>query len=260
MKFDAWLRENESVVDWSPFSSPWDAMQLKHNPFREEQIEAILRCSGALEMQSPKVLDLGCGPGTLGKLLIKQRPHAHYVGVDGDPLMLAAMAHLLHGRHVSGLQADLRESKWSHSFKDQFDSVISLTALHWLSQEHQKGIYRAALDVLKPGGMFIVGDPYQPEDPAEREKLEAIHSEKATKLTGQTWEEFWKTFFQQYRIEQMYTEYHKAQGYQIPFEGSDNGYPLSAHLRTLRDVGFRAVSVLWTADLRAVYGGKKRAT
>ena len=57
----------------------------------------------------------------------------------------------------------------------------------------------------------------------------------------------------------MYTEYHKEQGYQIPFEGSDDGYPLSAHLKNLQDAGFSAVSVLWKADLRAVYGGKRRA-
>jgi SAM-dependent methyltransferase len=260
MKFNAWLIKNEPVVDWSPFSSAWDAMQLKHNPFREEQIKAIMRNSGVLEMQSPLVLDLGCGPGILGKLLIKQRPDAHYLGVDGDPLMLAAMRHLVQGRHVSGLQADFRKSEWSHSFRGRFDAVVSLTALHWLSQEHQKGLYRAALDVLKPGGKFVVGDPYQPEDAAERKKLEAIHIEKAAKLTGQTWEEFWKTFFNQYQIEQMYTDYHKEQGYQIPFEGSDDGYPLSAHLSTLQDVGFSAVSVLWKADLRAVYGGKRPET
>jgi SAM-dependent methyltransferase len=259
MKLDTWLRENEAVVDWSLFSSPWDEMQLKHNPFREEQIEAVLRCSGALEIRPPVVLDLGCGPGILGKLLLVQQPNAHYFGVDGDPLMLAAMGHLLNGTHVSGLHTDLRKTEWSHSLRGRFDSVISLTALHWLSQEHLKSIYRAALDVLKPGGMFVVGDPYQPQDPMERKKLEAIHGEKAITLTGQTWEEFWKSFFRRYPIEHMYTEYHKEQGYQIPFEGSDDGYPLSDHLKTLRDLGFDTVSVLWKADLRAVYGGRKRA-
>jgi SAM-dependent methyltransferase len=257
MNFDAWLKENESAIDWILFAAPWDAMQLKHNPFREEQIEAILQGSGALEMQAPVVLDLGCGPGILGKLLIKHRPIAHYLGIDGDPLMLAAMAHLVQGRYVSALRADLRKSEWSNSFRGKFDSVISLTALHWLSQEHQNAAYKVAFDALKPGGMFIVGDPYQPEDPAERRRLETIHYDKAKTMTGQTWEEFWNSFFKQYPVEQQYTEYHREQGYQIPFEGSDDGYPLSANIKALQDVGFHAVSVSWKADLRAVYGGRR---
>jgi SAM-dependent methyltransferase len=232
-------------------------MQLKHNPFRQEQIEAILRSSRVLEKQSPIVLDLGCGPGILGRLLTQQRPLAQYIGADGDPLMLAAARHLLEGRNVRGLQLDLRNSEWSHSFKGQFDSVISLTALHWLSQQHQKEVYQAAFHVLKPGGTFVVGDPYQPKDPGERKNLEAIHGERATAEKGQSWEEFWESFFKRYPIEQMYAEYHKESGYQIPFEGSDDGYPLSAHLATLREIGFSAVSVYWKADLRAVYGGTR---
>jgi SAM-dependent methyltransferase len=257
MKFDRWLKENETFVDWNLFSSPWDAMQLKHNPFRQEQIEAILSSAGILEKESPIVLDLGCGPGILGKHLIQQRPLVRYFGVDGDPLMLAAMQRLLQGKHVRPLQLDLRKRDWSRAYKEHFDSVISLTALHWLSQEHQKETCLAAFDVLKPGGTFIVGDPYQPEDAEERKKLEALHDERASKLKGQTWEEFWQSFFVKYPIKQMYTEYHMDKGYQIPFEGSDDGYPLSFHLKTLRDVGFSTASVFWKSDLRAVYGGKK---
>ena len=257
MKFDRWLEENETLFDWNLFSAPWDAMQLKHNPFREEQIEAILRSSGILKRDTATVLDLGCGPGILGRMLTRERPLVRYFGADGDPLMLAAMRHLLQGKNVRAVQLDLRKSDWSIPFKGQFDSVISLTALHWLSQEHQREVYRAAFCVLKPGGTFIVGDPYQPEDPEVRKKLEAIHHERAATQTGQTWEQFWHSFFDKYPIKKMYTEYHKEQGYQIPFEGSDDGYPLSVYLKTLQDVGFSAVSVFWQADLRAVYGGMK---
>ena len=74
---------------------------------------------------------------------------------------------------------------------------------------------------------------------------------------GQSWAEFWEAFFGKYPIKELYTNYHIEKGYQIPFEGSDDGYPLSSHLRTLKEVGFSSVSVFWKADLRAVYGGTK---
>jgi hypothetical protein len=115
----------------------------------------------------------------------------------------------------------------------------------------------AAFGVLKPGGTFIVGDPYQPEDIEERKKLETLHEERALVQNGQTWAEFWEGFFDKYPIKKLYTEYHTEKGYQIPFEGSDDGYPLSSHLKTLREVGFNSVSVFWRADLRVVYGGTK---
>jgi SAM-dependent methyltransferase len=257
MKLELWLLENESLVDWNIFSSPWDAMQLKHNPFRKEQIEVIINSSGILENESPIVLDLGCGPGILGKLLINENPKTQYYGADGDPLMLSAMKHNLQSKHVHALQLDLRKTEWGHAYTGHFDSVISLTALHWLSQEHLNKLYRAVYNVLKPGGIFVVGDPYKPEDNNERDQLEALHNELASKQSGQTWDEIWQEFFAKYPIKEMYTEYHKQTGYQIPFEGSDDGYTLSSHIKALRRIGFTAVSVFWKADLRSVYGGKR---
>jgi trans-aconitate methyltransferase len=257
MTLDGWLKENDTRVDWSQFSLPWDAMQLKHNPFRREQIEAVLSSSRVFERKSPVVLDLGCGQGVLGKLIVRQNPSAQYFGIDGDPLMLAAMQHLVQGESVHALQLDLRETDWSRKHAGQFDAVVSLTALHWLSMEHQRQAYLASFDVLKPGGTLIVGDPYHPEDMEERKKLETLHEERASTQEGQTWEEFWEDFFGKYPIRELYTDYHMEKGYQIPFEGSDDGYPLSSHLKALREIGFGSVSVFWKADLRAVYGGTK---
>ena len=257
MRFDTWLKKNEQLIDWNLFLEPWDAMQMKHNPFREEQIRALLIASSFQNMESPLVLDLGCGPGVLGRLLTNAKPLARYYGMDGDPLMLAAMRRLLDGRRVHSLQFDLRKTEWRNEYTGHFDSVVSLTALHWLSQPHLKATYLAAFEVLKPGGTFMVGDPYLPEDPQEQKKLEALHNECAASLKGPTWSDYWKSFLGKYQIEEMYTEYHKERGYQIPFEGSDAGYTLNWHLETLQDVGFNEVSVFWKEDLRAVFGGTR---
>ena len=126
MTLDRWLNENDTRVDWSLFSLPWDAMQLKHNPFRQEQIEAMLSSSRVFEKESPILLDLGCGPGIIGRLLIHEKPLAQYYGVDGDPLMLAAMRHLVQGEHVHTMQLDLRETDWGRKLVGRFDSVISI--------------------------------------------------------------------------------------------------------------------------------------
>ena len=204
-------------------------MQLKHNPFRQEQIDAILSSSGVRENESPIVLDLGCGPGILGRLLTNERPLAQYVGIDGDPLMLMAMQRLLHGRDVRALQVDLRKPNWSRSFKGHFDLVVSLTALHWLSQEHQKETYRAAIDVLKPGGKLRVGRPYQPEDPEKdhisRGRLGSVlHYERSITTEWITGKNFGQSSFTKLyvlRLNKCPTESTGEIGLLIPFEGSD---------------------------------------
>ena len=129
----SWLNENNYLIDWQVFAEPWDAMQLRHNPFREEQIGTIAYLSAVSGVPSPCILDLGCGPGILGRRLLVSMPEAQYYGVDGDPLMLAAMQRLLPKKNVHPLRIDLRSVGWALDYQGIFDAVLSLTALHWLS-------------------------------------------------------------------------------------------------------------------------------
>jgi SAM-dependent methyltransferase len=257
MDFITWLKENDSLIDWQLFDDPWDAMQRRHNQFRDDQIDFILRASGLLEIQAARILDLGCGPGILGRRALLNRANAEYFGVDGDPLMLAAMQHLVPGSNVHPLQIDLRKTGWVLQYQAQFDAVISLTALHWLSQNHLKQLYRAIYSVLKPGGHLVIGDPYLPFEPTEKDQLKAFQDERIALEKGITWDDFWKAFFERYPIKDAYTEYHRSLGYQEPFEGSDDGYPITFYENALTEAGFSSVTTYWKSGLRIVYGGSK---
>ena len=259
MEFLEWLRENDHCIDWQMFVGPWDAMQCRHNPFRNDQIDTILHASAILETDKPSILDLGCGPGGLGSRIFQQIPEAQYYGVDGDPLMLSAMQHLLPGSNAHPLQFDLRTVGWELHYRGQFDAVISLTALHWLSKDHLKQLYKAMHTVLKPGGRLVVGDPYLPVEPSDKARLKAFQDVRVAKEKGSTWDEFWTTFFSKYPVKEIYTQYHVALGYQEPFEGSDDGYPAEFYNGSLAEAGFEPVSIYWMSGLRIVYGGTKRA-
>jgi SAM-dependent methyltransferase len=258
INLNEWIEANDSDVDWSLFGEPWDLMQLRHNPFRNEQIQSLLSASGVLQMEQPAVLDLGCGPGILGKLILKQRPATHYVGADSDPLMLAAMRHLLSGSNAQAMLVDLRETDWPRGL-GPFDSVVSLTALHWLSQAHQKDLYSDVFGILKEGASFVVGDPYLPEDPHERELLAQLQEQRIQKEHGQTWKEFWDAFFSKYPIRQVRADYQESKGCSGPFEGTDDGYTLAFQMKVLQEAGFINPTVFWKNGLRAVYGGMKPA-
>jgi SAM-dependent methyltransferase len=256
--FIPWLQENKSRIDWQIFAEPWDAMQRKHNPFPDDQVDTILRASSVLDLPTPQILDLGCGPGILGKHLIRIRPQTQYFGADGDPLMLAALQSLLPDANVHPLHIDLRKPSWMLQYQGKFDSVVSLTALHWLSKDHLKQLFKAIHEVLKPGGRLVIGDPYLPNNESDRFRLKAFQDERISVEKGSTWNEFWDSFFEMYPVRDAYTNYHISLGYQEPFEGSDEGYPLSFYEGSLAEAGFHPVTIFWMSGLRVVYGGTKR--
>jgi SAM-dependent methyltransferase len=127
------------------------------------------------------------------------RPDAEYYGVDGDPLLLTAMQRLVPGGSVHVVRADLRQAAWAKPYESAFDAVLSLTALHWLTAEDLLKLYALVHSLLKPGGTFVVGDPYLPDNQEDRQRLSAFQNARIALETGQTWADFWKTFYQQHR-------------------------------------------------------------
>ena len=91
-----------------------------------------------------RVLDLGCGDGTLS--LEMQKMGAVVVGIDSSPDMVARAV-------AAGV--DARVGDGQHMvFTGEFDAVFSNAALHWMAQNPQAvvdGVFRA----LKPGGKFV---------------------------------------------------------------------------------------------------------
>ncbi len=91
-----------------------------------------------------RVLDLGCGDGTLA-LEIKAAG-ASVVAIDSSPDMVASAVSAGVDAHVGDGQHLL--------FSNEFDAVFSNAALHWMSHDPQAvvdGVYQA----LKPGGHFV---------------------------------------------------------------------------------------------------------
>lgn len=90
-----------------------------------------------------RVLDLGCGEGTLTARLAATG--AVVVGVD-------ASAEMVEAARARGLDARLANGTDLH-FKGEFDAVFSNAAMHWMRDLPAVlgGVFRA----LRPGGRFI---------------------------------------------------------------------------------------------------------
>jgi cyclopropane fatty-acyl-phospholipid synthase-like methyltransferase len=112
-----------------------------------------------------RVLDLGCGTGTLVVLLKRKYPAAEIVGVDPDPKALQRAQKKI---RRAGVAVQLDEG-----FADElpyeagtFDRVLSSFMLHHLEEHEREKTLREVLRVLKPVGTFHLLDFAGGEDKA----------------------------------------------------------------------------------------------
>lgn len=108
-----------------------------------------------------RVLDLGCGTGTLLVQLERRHPGTVAVGLDADPDVLAlartkaADAHLdIEFVHGLGSAPPLEA--------ERFDRVLSSLFFHHLGPEDKRRTFAAAWKLLKAGGEIHVMDWGQP--------------------------------------------------------------------------------------------------
>jgi SAM-dependent methyltransferase len=100
----------------------------------------------ALDLLDPKpgerILDVGCGEGTLTKRIIERG--ATVLGVDSSPEMIAAA-------RAKGVDALLLAAE-DMQFFTEFDAAFSNATLHWVLHKEQAA--RAIFRALKSGGRF----------------------------------------------------------------------------------------------------------
>jgi ubiquinone/menaquinone biosynthesis C-methylase UbiE len=111
-----------------------------------------------------RILDLGCGTGTLATMVKARCPAAAVAGLDADPEMLARAEEKAAG---AGLEIELSEGRAdSMPYEDErFDAVVSTLFFHHLPRPVKKATAAEVLRVLAPGGELHVADWGQPTDP-----------------------------------------------------------------------------------------------
>jgi ubiquinone/menaquinone biosynthesis C-methylase UbiE len=112
-----------------------------------------------------RVLDIGCGTGTLVVLLKRKYATAQIVGLDPDPKALRRAEKKVRRAGVA--------VKLDDGFADElpyeehtFDRVLSSFMFHHLEGQEQEEMMREVLRVLKPGGSFHLLDFAGGEDGA----------------------------------------------------------------------------------------------
>ena len=134
--------------------------------FREEDAKRQL-LEQAEVRPGHRVLDVGCGTGTLAILVKTECPDARVVGLDGDPKALAVARRKV---AEAGVGVALEEGlAYELPYPDaSFDRVFSSLVLHHLTREHRLRSLTEILRVLAPGGTFHLLDFGRPVNAWER--------------------------------------------------------------------------------------------
>jgi ubiquinone/menaquinone biosynthesis C-methylase UbiE len=104
-----------------------------------------------------RVLDVGCGTGTLATLIKQLHPEVEVVGLDPDPKALARARHKAE-RAAVPVQFDRGFGDALPYAEASFDRVFSSFMFHHLPAEEKGTILRAARRVLKADGEFYMMD------------------------------------------------------------------------------------------------------
>src|SRR5882757_5346111 len=229
----------------------WDAQQERYIADREERFRVVadvvawsLRRSSepGRPGRRPRVVDLGCGPGSLSTRLIAELPDVEIVGVDADPLLLGLGAE-------SGLRtvrADLTDPGWPDAtgLAQPWDAAVSSTALHWLRPDALRELYRTVAARLRPGGVVVDADHRTHTDPVASELARHIRDERAERA-GVTGNEEWGAWWEAVLADPELGPLVDARSATALAHSGGSKLTLEQQRAALREAGFSTVTTVW---------------
>jgi SAM-dependent methyltransferase len=244
-------------LDAAAWQESWDRQQEAFLPDREERFTAMLDIVEAVAGPAPRVLDLAGGTGSISLRTLRRFPRGTTTLVDVDPVLLTIARASLDDR-TAIVSADLRAPSWTADLPhDDYDAVLSATALHWLDQERLAALYGEVGRLLRPGGVLINADHMPDEglpglsktlrDRARERRVARYAAGAAT-----SWPAWWELVGRDETLAPRWEERKKI----FPSMEHNDWVPSATwHQAALRDAGFTEVGLAWRGGTDAAVVG-----
>ena len=217
-------------------------------PMKAQQHDIVLRLLGALGRPIRRVLDLGCGDGLLGHLVLDAFPEASCDFADLSETMLEEARTRLaaHAGRTDFLVSDYSDQRWLDPLTSPYDAVLSGYSIHHQPDPRKREVYAEILGILAPGGMFINVEHVASATRWAEERhddyfIESLYQHAVTRNPGVTREE----------MNALYRD------------RRDNGANILAlteiQCAWLRELGYEDVDIYFKVFELAIFGGRKGA-
>jgi len=219
-------------------------------PRRADQLATLTELLPWPREAAVTLLDLGAGFGALTERILARYSRAMITCVDGSVEMLALARERLapYGSRIRLHLADLANDSWSSGIEGSFAGAVSALAIHHLSDDHKRELYREIYDRLALGGLFlnndIVAPPRALKPQYETLILHAIQDQDRIKRGR----------------ERTLGDIQAEMREQLRLAGEDHQSHIAAlgdQLRWLEEAGFASVECHWKYLDFAVFGGVK---
>jgi len=142
------------VAEWEWDPDTYLAEMAAEIPGYEELQDAVV--AATVDLHATRVLELGTGTGETALGVLARHPDARWVGIDASEAMLARARERLP-------DADLQLQRLEDELPSgPFDLVVSALAVHHLDGPGKRDLFSRVAGVLRPGGVFVLGDVVVP--------------------------------------------------------------------------------------------------
>jgi trans-aconitate 2-methyltransferase len=145
----------------------WDPQ--RYLTYADERGRPFTDLVSRIDADAPaEVVDLGCGPSNLTRLLADRWPAAHVLGLDASPEMIARAR-----ADVAGIDFAVGDLRTWVTSAAPVDVVVSNATLQWVPDHLD--LLRALLGAVKPGGWLAFQVPGNFDEPSHtiRDELAA---------------------------------------------------------------------------------------
>jgi trans-aconitate methyltransferase len=163
----------------------YDNQQSLLSEKKEETLANIIRIIAYFcrinNINAPKILDIGCGPGTPGTLsahILKDLPNSSLVGVDSSNQMVDAANQNLKCEQFIACVGDFNSNSfWIELLSRTYDFIVSSGSLHYLADRRRIPFLKGIYDHLESHGIFLAGIAIGSEIPAIFEMEQVFRTE-----------------------------------------------------------------------------------
>jgi len=212
----------------------FDSIIVKIIPYYDQMIQVLIDSVQFNTYDNIRIIDLGCGTGSIAKKLADKFPNSKIVCLDIASKMIEIAKYKLQDyKNTEFIVGDFSKI----DFHEQFDVVVSSLALHHIQTDNEKKeFYTRIYSILTNSGQFINADVVL----ATTDYQQAINMSR--------WIDYMNKSVSMEEILNKWIPGHKTE---------DRPSKLMDQLKWLEDIGFKNIDVLWKYYNFSVYGGMK---